>query len=117
MTIVSVDMCDLLHMSLVDDVLQVLWKVGLDEHDIKTVEHSNGWCTWPELLRVPGICEKRDYYNYGWLSNFIVLGDDWILEFDRNEQDEYYNKWVFACVRPSADKHVVPELSMLISSA
>ena len=109
MPIEFIDNCDLPHKSLIDDVLRIV-----EEHEIRAVEHEGGWCTWSELLSVPGILDKRDYYDYGWLSTFVVYGDDWVLEFDRNQHDEFYNKWVFASIKKSTDKHVVPERSKIL---
>jgi hypothetical protein len=114
----SVYMNDLPRKSLVDDVLCVLQRVaGLGEKDINKVEHGDGWCTWPELLSVPGIDKARDYYDYGWLFHFVVLGDDWMLTFDRNRQDEYYSKWAFASTKMTTDRHAVPELGTLFGEA
>ena len=113
MSIKFIDNCDLPHNSLIDDVLHIV-----NESKIRAVKHEGGWCTWSELLSVPGILDKRDYYDHGWLSTFVVYGDDWVLQFDRSLHekgyDEYYNKWIFASIKKSTDKHVIPELGQII---
>jgi hypothetical protein len=101
--------------SLVDDVLCVLRAEWKSSDDIKAVEHEDGWCSWSELISVPGIREHHDYHNYGWLRHFVVRGDNWMLEFDRNQADEYYNKWVFASTEMTTHRRAVPELSRLIT--
>lgn len=114
-TIKSVSIQDLSGNNLTDHVKEVLKKVaGLRETDIKTVQHKNGWCTWSELMSVPGM-KYHEYDIYGdRLVDFFVYGEGWMLTLDQDSTDEFYSRWVFVAERTKTNEHCVPKLGTII---